>query len=220
MKEVNGLRIGIFGLLSPDSFLGQKDPRRKGLNIRSPAEVAQTMVKELQPKTDLIVLLSHLGYPKDTELAQAISGIHLIAGSHNGMNLINPPVIKNTVILQTTPRGMYGGRLDLTLYNNEPTFYSIATKRMIENNLSSLKSRLNSPGVPEAEKVQLWKTKEELERRLQQFQGKNEFNNMIVPLNAQMKDDPDIAKMVEAYKSKFLETEKTVPETGKANTPK
>ena len=68
------------------------------------------MVKELQPKTDLIILLSHLGYPKDMELAQTVSGIQLIIGSHTGINLPHPPLINNkTIILQTSPKGMYAG---------------------------------------------------------------------------------------------------------------
>ena len=63
------------------------------------------MVKELQPKTDLIILLSHLSYPKDMELAQKVQGIHVIVGGHTGINLPYPPVIKNTIILQTASKG-------------------------------------------------------------------------------------------------------------------
>jgi 2',3'-cyclic-nucleotide 2'-phosphodiesterase (5'-nucleotidase family) len=117
-----GLRIGIFSLLSPDVFSSPSDPRRKGLVFRDPVETAQAMIKELQPKTDLIILLSHLGYPKDIELAQTGPGIHFILGSHLGTNLSHPPIIKNTIILQTASRGMYGGTLDLILYNNDPVF--------------------------------------------------------------------------------------------------
>ncbi len=73
LKEVNGLRVGIFSLLSPD-FFDPTDPRTKGLIIQPPPEVAQSMVKELRPRTDLIILLSHLGYPKDVELAQTSAG--------------------------------------------------------------------------------------------------------------------------------------------------
>src|SRR4030042_4792372 len=38
IKEVNGLKIGIFSLLAPDVFLGLSDPRKKGLIIRDPVE--------------------------------------------------------------------------------------------------------------------------------------------------------------------------------------
>ena len=160
------------------------------------------MVKELQPKTDLIILLSHLSYQKDVELAQTVSGIHLIVGSHTGMNLVYPQVLKNTVILQTSPKGMYAGRLDLTLINSDSGFYNIATKRTLENQLLNLKNRLNSPQVSETEKAQLQKSTEKIEQDIKQFHGKNEFTNVILPLTETMKDHPEILKMVNEFKSK------------------
>jgi len=211
IKETHGLRIGIFGLFSPEFFKGPSDPRRKGLSIRSPIETAQALVKELRPKTDLIILLSHLGYAKDIELAQTVEGINIIVGGHTGINLIYPVVIKNTVILQTASRGMFGARLDLRLYNNEPIFYNSATKISLENNLTGINHRLNSKDAPEAEKVQWQKAKEDTERTLSQLQGKNVFTNSIIPLQEQMKDHPDIKKMVEAYKAKNQTTENPLP---------
>jgi 2',3'-cyclic-nucleotide 2'-phosphodiesterase (5'-nucleotidase family) len=213
IKEVNGLRIGLFSLLSSESFYGQWDPRKKGLIIQPPTETAQMIVKELQPKTDVIILLSHLSYPKDMELAQTGSGIHLIVGSHTGINLSYPPVVKNTIILQTAPKGMYGGKLDLTFNNKEPHFYNAATRRSLENNLNLMKQRLTSVNAPETEKAQWRKAKEEIERSLNQLQGKNEFINSIVPLNEGIKDRPDIGKLVDAFKADF-------PEPGKPPSPK
>jgi len=210
IKEINGLRIGIFCLLSPDFFPGPSDPRRKGLNMRSPIETAQAMVKELKPKTDLIILLSHLGYVKDIELAQTLQGINIIVGGHTEINLIYPPVIKNTPILQTASRGMFGGRLDLILYNNELIFYNSATQISLENNLNSINQRLNSKETPEAEKAQWRKAQEETERTLSQLRGKNVFTNNIIPLQGQMKELPDIKKIVEAYKAKPQTTENPV----------
>jgi 2',3'-cyclic-nucleotide 2'-phosphodiesterase (5'-nucleotidase family) len=213
IKEVNGLRVGLFSLLFPESFYGQWDPRKKGLTIQPPTEAAQAIVKELQPKTDLIILLSHLSYPKDMELAQSGPGIHLIVGSHTGINLSYPMVVKNTIILQTAPKGMYGGKLDLTFDNKEPNFYNAATRRSLESNLNLMKQRLTSMSAPETEKAQWQKAKEEIERSLNQLQGKNEFTNSIVPLNEGINDRPDIGKMVEAFKADF-------PEPGKPPSPK
>jgi 5'-nucleotidase/UDP-sugar diphosphatase len=214
IKRINGLRVGIFSLLSPDTFLGQGDPRRKGLTFRSPVETAQSMVKELQPKTDLVILLSHLGYQKDIELAQAISGINFIMGSHTGINLSYPPTTNNkTTILQTAPKGMYAGKLDLTLYNHEPTFYNTLIRQTMEQNLKALNFRLNDVKASEADKAQWQRLKEEIERTLKQLHGMNEFTNSIFPLGEEMKDNPDIGKMVEAFQLRF-------PEPGKSQSPK
>jgi 2',3'-cyclic-nucleotide 2'-phosphodiesterase (5'-nucleotidase family) len=203
IKEIHGLRIGIFSLLSPDFFTNPSDPRKGGLNILSPIETAQAMVKELKPKTDLIILLSHLGYVKDIELAQTVQGINIIVSGHTGINLIYPVVIKNTIILQTASRGMYAARLDLLFYNNEPIIYNSATKTSLENNLNNINQRLSSKETPEAEKAQWRKAKEETEHALHQLRNKNEFTNTVIPLQEQMKEDPDIKKLVEMYKAQY-----------------
>jgi hypothetical protein len=57
----------------------------------------------------------------------------------------------------------------------------------------------------------LRKAKEEAERTLNQFQGKNQFMNRLISLHEQMKDDPEIKKSVEAFKAKSQNTENPVP---------
>jgi 2',3'-cyclic-nucleotide 2'-phosphodiesterase (5'-nucleotidase family) len=168
------------------------------------------MVGELKAKTDLIILLSHLGYQNDIRVAQTIPGIHLILGAHTGINLPYPPVIKNIIILQTASRGMFGGRLNLLFYNREPIFYNSATRISMENNLKRYNERLSSEGIPEVERAQLRRSKEEAERTLKQLHSKNQFMNQISVLHEQMKDDPDIGKMVETYKAKNLTKENSV----------
>jgi 5'-nucleotidase / UDP-sugar diphosphatase len=208
IKEVKGLRIGMFSLFSPDLFTNPSDPRKTGLNIRPPIETAQAMIKELKPKTDLIILLSHLGYGKDVELARTLQGIHIILGSHTGMNVTYPPP-SNTIIVQTGPRGMFGGKLDLLFYNHEPVFYNSEKKISLEKALNHINQRLTSQETPEAEKARLQRSKEETERALKQLRG-NQFSNHIIVLQEQMKEDPGIRKMIEDYKTKTQTTENPV----------
>jgi 2',3'-cyclic-nucleotide 2'-phosphodiesterase (5'-nucleotidase family) len=211
VKEISGLRIGIFSLLSPDIFVGPSDPRKKGLIIRSPVETARDMVNELGPKTDLVIVLSHLGYPKDVELAQTIPGIHIVVGSHTGVNLTNPPVIKKTLIVQNSSKGLYGTRLDFTLLDNKTGSYNTSTKRSMERNLKSHQRQLAQGNVSEAKKDQWRRAKESVERALQQLEGENYFTYSMTPLSEGVKDHPEIKQMIEVYKTKFKEEEKPDP---------
>jgi hypothetical protein len=106
---------------------------------------------------------------------------------------------------------MYGGRLDLTFYNHEPTFYNTAVRQTMEQNLKTLNARLSEGKGSEAEKAQWSRLKEQMEQALKQLLGKNAFTNTIFPLGEQMKDHPEIAKMTEAFRSKFPEPEKSQP---------
>lgn len=214
IKEVNGLRVGIFGLISPDTFSGPQDPRLKGLTIQNPVETAQRIVKELKPNTDLIILLSHLSYPKDSEMAQAAPGIQIIVGSHTGVSLTYPPIVRDTVILHTPPRAMFSGRFALAFLSNDAGFYNVSTKRSFENNLTNMKLRLNTKETSPAEKEQYQRLIGDIERSLKQLQGKNEFSNFIIPLNELFKEQPEISKLIEDFNKTF------VSESDKSSSPK
>jgi 2',3'-cyclic-nucleotide 2'-phosphodiesterase (5'-nucleotidase family) len=205
VQEVNGLRVGIFSLLAPEVFTGPSDPRRSGLIFRDPVETAQEMVNELGSQTDFIILLSHLGYQQDVDLAFKTSGIHMIVGGHTGVHLNNPPVIKKTIILQTSSKGMYAQKLNLIFSNRETPFYNMATKYTYERNLTQARQRLSSATASEAEKRQWQETVKNIENTLKQFAEKNPFTMSSFPLAEAVKDDPDIKKWVEDYKSKFPE---------------
>ncbi len=267
LKEVAGLRIGIFSLLSPEAFQNPYDPRRRGLQLRAPTETAQAMIKELQPKTDLIVLLSHLGYPRDVELAQTVSGIHFIIGGHSAVNLPNPPLIQRSWIFQMASKGLYGGRLQLTLRGNDPPFLNASDKRTLENSLYQLKERVLSADVTEMENwlqsnlalygrilnlLRLYqirfpeellqnlrdlvaslkaqdsdrqrglraKIREEAEQALRSLEGRNEFLHHLIALGPQIKDHPEIAKMVDQFRSKYPEPERLPPSRQEAPRPK
>ena len=221
VKETKGLKIGIFSLLSPETFLNPSDPRKKGIIVRDPIETAQEMIRELGPKTDILILLSHQGYPKDTELAQRVDGIQIIAGAHTGISLNNPPVFKDTVILQNYPKGMYATRLDLTFHNTTKVFYNIKTKQVLESNLSKLELQLASPKTPETEKTQLQKAKENTKQALQQLEGKNRFAYSVSSLSDSMKDDQEIKKMVDDYKVRYPEKDSSdLSDSGRGYVPK
>jgi hypothetical protein len=70
---------------------------------------------------------------------------------------------------------------------------------------------LAAAGISEADKARWQKSKGEVERALQQFEGKDEFTNHILSLVGQMKDHPEILKIVEEYKTKYPETGKSSP---------
>ena len=81
IAEVGGERIGIIGLLTPETAV-----------ISSPGDVrfhdeihsATLFVRELEARgVNKIVLLTHVGYERDLQLAAAVPGIDVIVGGHS-----------------------------------------------------------------------------------------------------------------------------------------
>jgi 2',3'-cyclic-nucleotide 2'-phosphodiesterase (5'-nucleotidase family) len=211
IKEINGLKVGIFSLLSPDTFAGSQDPRIKGLTLQNPAETAQRIIRELKPNVDLIILLSHLSYPKDVEMAQIVPGIQIIVGGHSGVNLISPLIIKDTVILHTPMKGMSAGRLNLDFYGSESGFYNVSTKQSLETNLTRSKLQLNAKETSPAEKEKYQRGIGDIQKSLKQLEGKNSFSNTISALSGQFKEDSQVSTLIEDFKKNFPEPDKPSP---------
>jgi 5'-nucleotidase len=138
VKEVAGIRVGLFGLgisprglITPDNF--------KPLKYLDPVPVARGVTKLLreQEKCELVLGMSHLGYypnPQrdeigDTQVAAQVDGIDFIASGHTHTFMEKPvlqktPSGKDTIIFQVGRSGIYVGRVDFTLRDGKVTAYA------------------------------------------------------------------------------------------------
>jgi len=137
VKEVGGVRIGLFGLgispiglITPDNF--------RPLKYLDPVRMSRGVVKLLreQEHCTLVLGMSHLGYyanPQreeigDTQVAAQVDGIDFIASGHTHTFMEKPvlqktPSGKDTIIFQVGRSGIYVGRVDFTLREGKVTAY-------------------------------------------------------------------------------------------------
>lgn len=82
IKEYNGEKVGIFGLVL-EGMAGISSPG-EDIKFMPEIETAQKMVDELQAEgVNKIIMVSHIGVLKDQAVAKAVNGIDLIVGGHS-----------------------------------------------------------------------------------------------------------------------------------------
>jgi 5'-nucleotidase len=114
VKELNGIRVGIFGLTTLET-LHKTHPRNvEGLLFDDPVQSAREIVEELRDDCDFLIALAHLPLT-DTEdscarLADEVDGIDLIVSGHYHVPLDGGMVVNDVYIVQA---GEYGGCLGL-----------------------------------------------------------------------------------------------------------
>ena len=113
IADCGGIKIGLFGLLTPStrtiSDLG--DVKLKPLEESAKAAIAGLR----QQGAETIVLLSHLGVDDDKQLAVDVSGIDVIVGGHSHTKLEHAIRVGPTWITQTGARFERLGRSDLAV---------------------------------------------------------------------------------------------------------
>ena len=80
IKTVNSRKIGIAGLSVPES---SSISSIKGLGFKDSLEISENITKEMKSMgVDIIIFVTHHGFPLDIELAKNITDIDVIIGGH------------------------------------------------------------------------------------------------------------------------------------------
>lgn len=219
IKQMQGLRVGIFGLFSKSYITGDE---LTGLTVLEPPDSARQMVSTLRKKADFVILLSHLGYAQDLELAKKVDGINVIVGGHTATNLSHPRIIRNTIVLQVTRKGRYLGKVDLKIKDPARPFFDVATRDMLGKRLQQIETRLKALGEEASEDTAENKKKREtLERRktdaekaLGLYENHNEMVNQIVPLTDKISADAECDRILKPYLLQISKAEKKAPPKG------
>jgi 2',3'-cyclic-nucleotide 2'-phosphodiesterase (5'-nucleotidase family) len=120
IKEIDEEKVGIFGLTTEDTtFLASPS---NDIVFENAVEKAKQTVAALEAQgVNKVVVLSHLGYGPDKELASRVNGLDVIVGGHTHTKLDKPEVIvkaEPTVIVQANEYLKYLGVLDVNFDAN------------------------------------------------------------------------------------------------------
>ncbi len=115
IKEVNGVKIAIIGVVTEDVPISTHPKNVIGLKFFSVFETVEKYLSLLRSKVDMMVLLSHIGYPVDRMLAEKGEGVDVIVGGHSHTKIPKPVKIGDSIIVQAWEYGKALGVLDLTL---------------------------------------------------------------------------------------------------------
>ena len=122
VKDVNGEKVGVFGLTTEETpFISSVG----SVAFSNYIEEAKAAVKAFEEQgVDKIIALTHIGfddaliYDNDKELAKLVEGIDIIVGGHTHSSIAEPYVSTEfdapTVIVQANEYAKYLGTLDVT----------------------------------------------------------------------------------------------------------
>ncbi len=114
IKQLNGVKIGIIGVVTPTTAATHPE-NVAGLKFSSPESALRRYLPELKRQADIIVVLSHCGYPVDQELAAQVPGIDIIVGGHTHTKILHPELVGHTIIVQAWEHAKALGVLDLQI---------------------------------------------------------------------------------------------------------
>ena len=124
--ETAGLRVGVIGIAATIVDKTMPASFSEGLrftlgNEELPGYIARLRHEE---RVDLILVISHLGFPQEVQLAEEVSGIDVLLSGHTHHRLYRPAVVNGAIIIQSGCHGSFVGRLDLQVSGGRVTDYT------------------------------------------------------------------------------------------------
>lgn len=116
-KTVDGVKVALIGVVTADTPVTTHPRNVSGLQFANPEDTVRHYVRMVREQNDLIVILSHLGFHGDTELARKVEGIDVIVGGHSHTKVEKPFLAGTTAIVQAFEHGKALGVLDVVLRN-------------------------------------------------------------------------------------------------------
>ncbi|MDW7667853.1 MAG: 5'-nucleotidase C-terminal domain-containing protein [Bacillota bacterium] len=122
IKEVDGVKIGIFGISTPETKYKSHPKNTEGLDIFDPVIASKFMVAKLEDDVDVIVGLVHLGLDESSEhtsrlVAENVEGIDILVDGHSHSELTEGLMVGNTLIAQAGGYDNNVGIIDLVVKN-------------------------------------------------------------------------------------------------------
>lgn len=123
IKEVNAVKIGVIGIVSDELFTLTLPSNVESIYVLNTDSCIVKGIKDLkEQKCDLIVLLTHFGYNRDSIFAVKYhQDVDIIIGGHSHTTLKHPKKINGVLICQAYAYGRYLGRLDLKVDTDKDT---------------------------------------------------------------------------------------------------
>ena len=126
MLERAGMRIAVIGIACPIVDKTMPPQFSEGIYFTiGEAEVKKWIshCREME-RAELIVVLSHLGFPQDIKLASNVEGIDVLASGHTHNRMDKPIVVNGAIIFQSGCHGSFVGRLDAEVSRGKIASYT------------------------------------------------------------------------------------------------
>lgn len=138
VEEIDGVKVGILGLASPETIYKTNPNNVSGLTFEEPGKAVKEAVADLKKEgAEYIIVLSHLGDDETTKASErsdaaAVEGVNLIIDGHSHTLLKEKKMVNGIPVVST---GEYGKNLGIVKIDFDdfkkgvdPVTYELITK--------------------------------------------------------------------------------------------
>lgn len=113
--ERHGIRVAVIGIAATIVDKVMPDAFHTGVRLTLGEEELRRWVKHVrdEEKAQIVIVLSHLGYPQELKMLSRVDGIDVFLSGHTHNRIRRARLVNDAVIIQSGCHGSFLGRIDL-----------------------------------------------------------------------------------------------------------
>ena len=153
IREINGIRVGVIGILTADLAYLTKAPLRGPWKALPASKTISRYVDEIEDLSDLIVVLSHIFPREEDEILHDNPRVPIIISGHHHGGQDEVKSFEGRICVKTRPYGRELGRLDIE--------FDLESKRIVSHQWKRIPidSRKYPADEATAKLVEKWEAK-------------------------------------------------------------
>ncbi|MGV3640042.1 MAG: bifunctional metallophosphatase/5'-nucleotidase [Adhaeribacter sp.] len=126
VQEVNGMRVGVIGIACNIVDKTMPAAFSEGLYFTLGKQELPGYIRQLREKekVEVVVLISHLGFPQNMKLLSEVAGVDVCLSSHTHYRTREAARVGDTIVIESGCHGSFLGRLDLQMENGKISSFS------------------------------------------------------------------------------------------------
>ena len=147
LKRVGGVTFGVIGLTRDYTGWEELD----GVRFANEVESTRQEIEDMQDQADIVLVLSHLGFEADCQLAKEVPDIDVILGGHSHTVLPQGKLVNGVLLCHSGCDGAHLGRVDISSKGRVLGYglISISDESKEESFFAELIPRLEATAVKE-----------------------------------------------------------------------
>tara|TARA_R110000868_G_scaffold296012_1_gene556253 strand:- start:83 stop:1498 length:1416 start_codon:yes stop_codon:yes gene_type:complete len=123
--EAGNIKVAILGICANIIDKTMPDKFSKGVYVTDAMQEINGYMEEVKSRgADLVILLSHNGFPQDIELLKHTSGIDICLSAHTHNRIYEPVKVNDTIVIQCGCHGSFVGHLKLSISDKKINSYA------------------------------------------------------------------------------------------------
>ena len=200
VKKAGGLRWGIFSLISTNPPLKDQD---RDWKVLDPVSTGKKVIKELQGKSDIIMLLAAMPLRELRTLLPQVPGITIAVAGDNPSGLNRTLQVGQAIVVSSNAYGRYLGVLTLSLRDPSAPFVDEARIMQLKRELDVLEAK-----IKQGKSESFVEQKQKVEADLEALQQNNSYRNERIRLSSRFREDQKVNELVSEFRAQMQELDK------------